>query len=172
MAGSEDASNPIHLAAMRDTHKGVSAASSNKDGFLVKNNPNNLQHMDFVNALNAPNGKGLTLAVKNEYLNSAMSLLAAGADPNVSHHETGNTALHLAAEAGNQTLVKPMLVFGADLKMKNKAGKAPLLLSRSSNDPDADTCVEVLSEIAGYEDSKSKLSHSFEPCYVRNLSAG
>ena len=169
VAGSEDASNPIHLAAEGDAHKCVSAASSNKDGFLVKNRPDNPQHMAFMNALNAPNGKGFTplmIAVKKGYLNSAMSLLAAGADPNICHRETGNTALHLAAEAGNQTLVKLLLVFGADLKIKNKAGKTPLLLTRSSNDPDADTCVEVLSEIAGYEDSKSKLSFSFEPCSI------
>ena len=166
VAGSEDSSNPLHLAAEGGAGKSISAASTKKDGFLVKNRPDNPQHVDFTNALNMPNGKGFTplmLAVKNGYLNSAVSLAAAGADPNICHHETGNTALHLAAEAGNQTLVKLLLVFGADLKLKNKAGKTPLLLARSSDGPDAAKCVEVLEEIAGYEDETSKLSNSFEP---------
>ena len=165
VAGSEDSSNPLHLAAEGGASKSVSAASTKKDGFLVKNHPDNPQHMDFVNALNTPNGKGFTplmLAVKNGYLNSAMSLAAAGADPNICHHETGNTALHLAAEAGNQLLVKLLLVFGADVKMENKAGKTPLILARSSDGPDAVTCVEALEEIAGYEDKKIKLSNSFK----------
>ena len=164
VAGSEDSSNPLHLAAEGGASKSVSAASNKKDGFLVKNRPDNPQHMDFVNALNTPNGKGFTplmLAVKNGYLNSAVSLAAAGADPNICHHETGNTALHLAAEAGNQILVKLLVSFGADLKLKNKAGKTPLLLARSSDGPDATTCVEVLEEIAEYEDKNSELSNSF-----------
>ena len=166
VAGSEDASNPLHLAAEGDASKGVSASSNKKDGFLVKNRPDNPQHMDFINALNTPNGKGFTplmIAIKNGYLNSAMSLLSAGADPNTSHRETGNTALHFAAEAGNQILVKLMLVFGADLKMKNKAGKTPLLLAHSSDGPDATECVEVLEKIAGLENKNSMLPISFEP---------
>ena len=166
VAGSEDSNNPLHLAAEGGAGKSISAASTKKDGFLVKNRPDNPQHMDFVNALNMTNGKGFTplmLAIKNGYLDSAVSLAAAGADPNICHNETGNTALHFAAEAGNQILVKLLLVFGADLKLKNKAGKTPALLARSSDGPDAATCVKILEEIAGYEDKKSKLSNSFEP---------
>ena len=166
VAGSEDACNPLHLAAEGDAGKSISAASNKKDGFLVKNNPDNPQHMAFMNALNAPNGKGFTplmLAVKKGYLNSAMSLLAAGADPDISHRETGNTALHLAAEAGNQTLVKMLVVFGADLEMKNKAGKTLLLLARSSDGRDAPICVHVLEEIEKFVDKNSTLSNSFEP---------
>ena len=122
--------------------------------------------MDFVNALNAPNGKGFTplmIAIKKGHLNSAVSLLSAGADPNISHHETGNTALHLAVEAGNQILVKLLVVFGADLRMKNKAGKTPLLLARSSAGSDPHACVEILEEIVEFEDKNSVLSNSFEP---------
>ena len=166
VAGSKDSSNPLHLAAEGGAGKSVSAASNKKDGFLVKNRSDNPQHMDFVNALNMPNGKGFTplmLAIKKGYLNSAMSLLAAGADPDVCHRDTGNTALHLAAEAGNQILVKLLLVFGADLKLKNKVRKTPLVIARSSDGPDAAKCVEVLEEIAGLEDKNSKLSKSFQP---------
>ena len=166
VAGSEDSNNPLHLAAEGGACKSISAASTKKDGFLVKNRPDNPQHVDFTNALNMPNGKGFTplmLAVKNGYLNSAVSLAAAGADPNICHNETGNTALHLAAEAGNQILVKLLLVFGADLKLKNKAGKTPLLLARSSDGRDAAICVKILEEIAGYEDKSSELSNSFKP---------
>ena len=113
-----------------------------------------------------PNGKGFTplmIAIKKGYLNSTVSLAAAGADPNICHHETGNTALHLAAEAGNETLVKLLLVFGADLKPKNKAGKTPLSLTHSSSGRDEAKCVKALEEIAAYEEKKSKLSNSFQP---------
>ena len=166
VAGSEDSSNPLHLAAEEGAGKSISAASDKKDGFLVKDCPDNPQHVDFVNTLNMPNGNGFTplmLAVKNGYLNSTVSLAAVEADPNICHPDTGNTALHLAAEAGNQILVKLLLVFGADLKLKNKAGKTPLLLARSSDGSDAATCVKALEEIAAYGEKKSKLSNSFEP---------
>ena len=166
VAGSEDASNPLHLAAEGGASKSVSAASNKKDGFLAKNNPDNPQHMDFKNALNTPNAKGFTplmIAIKKGNLSSAMSLLAAEADPDIGHRETGNTALHLAAEAGNQTLVKLLIVFGADLKIKNKAGKTPLLLARSSSGPDAAECVEALEKIEGFEDKNRALSNEFEP---------
>ena len=169
VARCKKACNPLHLAAEGDACKSISAACNKKDGFLVKNCPDNPQHMNFVNALNMPNGLGFTplmLAVKNGHLNSAMSLLAAGADPNVCHEETGNTALHLAAEAGNLVLVKLMLVFGADLKMRNKAGKTPLLLARSSDGPDAHACVEVLETIERLENENSALSNEFEPVSV------
>ena len=166
VAGSADSSNPLHLAAEGGSSKSISAASNKKDGFLVKNRSDNPQHIDFINALNSPNRKGFTplmLAVKKGYLNSAMSLVAAGADPNICHPETGNTALHYAAEAGNQSLVKLLLIFGADLKMENKVRKTPLVLARSSDGPDAATCVEVLEQIAELENQNSKLSNSFEP---------
>ena len=165
VAGSEDSNNALHLAAVGGAGKSISAACNKKDGFLVKNRPDNPQHTNFINALNMPNGKGFTplmIAIKNGYLNSAVSLAAAGADPNICHHETGNTALHLAAEAGNEILVKLLLVFGADLKPKNKAGKTPLSLARSSGGRDTAKCVKALEEIAAYEEKKSKLSNSFE----------
>ena len=165
VAGSEDSNNPLHLAAEGDAGKSISAACNKKDGFLVKNRPDNPQHMNFINALNMPNGKGFTplmIAIEKGYLNSTVSLAAVGADPNICHHETGNTALHLAAEAGNKTLVKLLLVFGADLKSKNKAGKTPLSLAHSSGGRDAAKCVKVLEEIAAYEEKESKLSNSFE----------
>ena len=74
-----------------------------------------------------------------------------------------HAALHFAAEAGNQVLVKLLLVFGEDLKPKNKAGKTPLLLAHSSGGQDAAKCVKILEEIAAYEDRNSELSNSFEP---------
>ena len=163
VAGSVDSSNPLHLAAEVDSSKSISAASNKKDGFLVKNRSDNPQHIDFINALNTPNRKGFTplmLAVKKGYLSSALSLVAAGADPNVCHPETGNTALHYAAEAGNQFLVKLLIVYGADLKIANHDRKTPLVLVRSSA---AAVCTEVLKEIAELEDKNREFSNSFEP---------
>lgn len=43
-----------------------------------------------------------------------------------STNETGNTMLHNEAIAGNQTSVKVLRQFGADIHAKNKPGKTPL----------------------------------------------
>ena len=163
VAGSEDSSNPLHLAAERGHSRTIYAASNKKDGFVVKNHSDNPQHIDFMNALNTTNRKGFTplmLAVRKGHLHSALSLVAAGADPDVCHPETGNTALHYAAEAGNQSLVKLLVVYGADINIKNEAGKTPLVLARSS---DAAVCIEILNDIAELQDKNYGLSNSFEP---------
>ena len=45
VAGSEDSNNALHLAAEGGAGKSISAACIKKDGFLVKNRPDNPQHI-------------------------------------------------------------------------------------------------------------------------------
>ena len=56
--------------------------------------------------------KVLLSAASNKSAASVLALLAAGADPNTTD-KTGNTPLHMAAQAGDLTLVQALLAKGA-----------------------------------------------------------
>ena len=49
---------------------------------------------------------------------------------------TGQTALHVAAEAGNVPLVQLLLSYGADASARDKSGNAPLMLVDQNTYPD------------------------------------
>ena len=125
-------------------------------------------HFDFTNALNAHDKTGFTplmFAVKKKYLKSAVSLLVAGADPNVRQPETGDVALHYASEVGHLVLVRLLIVFFADLKSTNNAGKTPLDIARESKGKEAAKCVQILQNTLQMMDKAATVDipDAFEP---------
>ena len=64
-------------------------------------------------------------SVQKGYIKSCFFLLLGGANPNFVHPISGNTCLHLAAEQCSLVLVKLILVFDADISIKNADGKTP-----------------------------------------------
>ncbi len=64
--------------------------------------------------------KILTLATTNKCYAAAVALLEGGAEPNVAD-KTGNTPLHLAAQAGSLELVKTLLAKGAKADARTNA---------------------------------------------------
>ena len=125
-------------------------------------------HFDFTNSLNAHDKKGFTplmVAVKKKYLKSAVSLLVAGADPNVRQPETGDTALHYASEVGHLVLVRLLIVFFADFKSTNNAGKTPLDIARESKGKEAAKCVQILQNTLQMMDKAATIDipDTFEP---------
>ena len=166
----EDGSNPFHVAAESDSAKSIGAAHHKKGNFLQNESSNNSEKQRFVNALNTPNKKGYTplmLSVNKGYLNSAVIFLQAEANPDVQHTQTGDTALHLAAERGDSAVVKALLAFGADVKIKNGKGKTPLDVAHASTAKGGRDCVNVLEEIIQLmTEAASQVSNTFEPLPV------
>ena len=164
----EDAegSNPLHLAAEYGAAKSISAAYNKKRGFLFTEAPDNPEHIKMVEALNSRNEQGFTplmLATRKGYVESAISLLQADADPDITHKESGNTALHFAAEQGNEILVKMLIIFYADTRITNKSTQTPLDLARASDAEGADKCVKVLQETITLQDTAKQVSNTFSP---------
>lgn len=81
------------------------------------------------NTINECDTEGCTpllRAVNKQFVNSALYLLVGGALPTTAHRETGDTPLHIAAKKSNETLVKLLLVFGADPECRNNNNDTPL----------------------------------------------
>ena len=91
----------------------------------------------------------LLQCVKKGDVKGATKLLASknAPDPNFQDPETGNTALHLAVIGKNEVLVKLLIVFGADLELKNHQDKTAFELAKDfvmQKDPTA------ISEVISY----------------------
>lgn len=166
----DNISNPLHLAALADAYLSISAACDRSNQSLCSEALPSASSIDFMNALNLRNGQGFTplmLAVKHGYLNSAMTLLIAGADPEIHHPTEWNTALHLAAEVGNPSLVKLLIVFGANMEAINVDRKTPLEVARASTEQNAVECAQILEEtLALLNEARSKMSDTSEPTPV------
>ena len=74
----------------------------------------------------------------------------------------GNTALHLAVKYDSVMLVKMLILFGADPRMKNDFEETPGDLALHSSSPNRDEIVELLSSVGciGIPNSPSMLSET------------
>ena len=136
----QEGSNAFHVAAGSGSSKGIGRVHFNKDSFLQKESQDNPEKQRFLNALNTFNKNGVTplmMCTQQASVDSAVFFLQAGANPDVQQSESGNTALHLAAEKGDTVLVKAIIAFGADIGIKNKDDKTALDLATGE-------CAEVL----------------------------
>lgn len=166
----DDGANPFHVAAESGSAESIGVAHHQKENFLQKESSNDHEKQQFVHALNTPNKRGLTplmLSIRKNYFNSVVIFLQAGANPDIQHSESGDTALHYAVEMGSADLVKALLAFGADFKLENNAGKAPLDVARASRAQGAKECVDVLeTTIKLMAEASSQVSDKFEPIPV------
>ena len=60
------------------------------------------------------------------------------------HAESGNTALHFAAEKGDAVVLKALIVFGGDIFIRNKEGKTPLDVALEATEGDQ---IKILQKI-------------------------
>lgn len=66
--------------------------------------------------------------MRHERLDCVLALIAFEANVNLKD-EAGNTALHMAVEIGNVTIVRALLVFEADTSLVNNEGDSPWTLA-------------------------------------------
>ena len=166
----EEGANPFHVAAESGSAESIGAAHHQKENFLQKESSNDKEKQQFVNALNKPNKRCLTplmLSVRKNYFNSVVIFLQAGANPNIQHPDSGDAAIHYAVEMGSADLLKALLAFGADIELKNNAGKTPLDIAHESKAEGAKECVGVLeTTIKLMVEASSQVSDKFEPIPV------
>ena len=71
-------------------------------------------------------GSALQIAARGNHVPTMLALLGAGADPNLSAGEIGNTPLHDAAERGAIDAMKLLIERGADVNARNKSDNPPI----------------------------------------------
>ncbi|MCW3051445.1 MAG: Ankyrin [Chthonomonadales bacterium] len=84
----------------------------------------------------------------------AERMLANGAAPNI-HQKDDHSVLHAAAEVGNASLVRMLIRKGANVALKNRAGKTPLDIAREKQH--AETAMLLLQADATPRDHSSSL---------------
>ncbi|XP_052737732.1 ARF GTPase-activating protein Git isoform X2 [Bicyclus anynana] len=70
-------------------------------------------------------GRQLHSAVRSASLDTAMRLLAQGADPNYYNQEKGSTCLHVACRAGQPAQAELLVSWGADPTARDSGGNSP-----------------------------------------------
>ncbi|XP_028038182.1 ARF GTPase-activating protein GIT2 isoform X2 [Bombyx mandarina] len=70
-------------------------------------------------------GRQLHSAVRSSSLDTAMRLLAQGADPNYYNQEKGSSCLHVACRAGQPSQAELLVAWGADPTTKDQSGSTP-----------------------------------------------
>ncbi|XP_076805987.1 85/88 kDa calcium-independent phospholipase A2-like [Clavelina lepadiformis] len=101
----------------------------------------------------------LHIMVLRSRLEAAIAIILGNADVN-GKGRNGNTALHLAVLHDHDSLVKMLLLFGADCFAKNDFGETPGLLALRSAKPNKDKIVSMFSCIGSLLVEPSQNNHS------------
>ena len=113
-----------------------------------------------VNSGKYANKSSLVIAIEKNYLETAMSLLLAGCNPNAKLQKGGGTAIHVAVTKKKHTIVKLLLAFNADPTILNEEGKSPLDLA----EPGSDIYKDISAAVEAHAKSKQYFSaHSTAP---------
>ncbi|XP_041977492.1 ARF GTPase-activating protein GIT2 [Aricia agestis] len=92
-------------------------------------------------------GRQLHSAVRSFSLDTAMRLLAQGADPNYYNPEKGSTCLHVACRAGQPAQAELLVAWGADPTAKDSSGNTPAECARQGGHTElAERMVELVYE--------------------------
>ena len=101
----------------------------------------------------APTGEQLLQYIQERNVQKATSALVDGTKPDFQDPETGNTALHIAVLVRSEVLVKLLIVFDANLTLKNKKQQTALDIAQS----EGATCIaKVIKDILDLQRQLSK----------------
>ncbi|KAI8106252.1 hypothetical protein M9435_000798 [Picochlorum sp. BPE23] len=131
---------------------------------LYKNNKNVLE------GSNCEGWTALHGAVVNGRCDSALWLLQHGADFNaVKSDGWGDTALHYACEQGNETMVKLLVEWGADVMVKNSHGDDAVTVAASAGHKDI---CEYLSSRRQRTREENIKRHKYEGKFIEKMPDG
>ena len=154
-----DSGNAFHLAAQSGSSRSIGAAHFGKDNFLKRESSDEKKQL--VKQLNMPNKDGYTplmLCARTKQISSVVTFLQAGADPDIKHPETGNTAFHFAAENNDTHIIKALIAFGAEIELQNNKKQKPIDLVTDKD------CAKVIRDtVQKMTEARSKLSNKFIP---------
>ncbi|XP_072944018.1 ARF GTPase-activating protein Git isoform X2 [Epargyreus clarus] len=92
-------------------------------------------------------GRQLHSAVRSSSLDTAMRLLAQGADPNYYNQEKGSTCLHVACRAGQPAQAELLVAWGADPTARDSTNNTPADCARAGGHTElASRLVELVYE--------------------------
>ena len=106
-----------------------------------------------IDYLKAPPGEKLLECVREKNVKGATSFLVDGTNPNFQDPTTGNTALHIAAKVRSEILVKLLIVFDANLTLKNKDNQTALDIANSEGATDI---AQVIKDILDLQNDLDK----------------
>ena len=102
---------------------------------------------------NAPSGEQLLQYVQEKNVEKATSALVDGTKPDFQDPNSGNTALHVAVLVQSEVLVKLLIVFDANLTLKNKNHQTALDIAQSEG---ATRIAKVIKDILDLQQQLSK----------------
>ena len=156
--GAPGHSTLLHRAAKQDLSESIWAlVEGTEEASLSYNHHRQLPWQQVsLDILDEHNDTPLMLAAKSGYASSCLSLLLGGARVNFPHRDSGETALHYAAECGSLLVVMLLCAFGADTGIKNKHGETPIDKARLCSLVDGPGCVSAMEEIAELQEKAGK----------------
>lgn len=97
--------------------------------------------------------KQLWASVRTSHVDTALRLMAMGADPNYADPETGNTPLHVAAKENQPMQAELLFVYGADPNAVNKNQQTPADLAKQESHTELshrleELCFEVTNRLS------------------------
>ena len=101
---------------------------------------------------------------------SVNTLLVAGADVNALNKINGSTALHYAAQTGQNTIMETLIQAGADVNITDANGNSPLhVLTSAKNIFTTELCMKLLLNAGAKINVKNKFGFNALKCYIGKL---
>ena len=126
------------------TRQGVylSAAASEQQQVYTRQTASGIMSGYLMESFQLRDDQELVQAIRKQNVNKSVELLVNGANPNVANSD-GDYPIHVAVQVHNVTLVKLLIIFYADLSVKNTAGETPYQLAVSIGEKAKDCAIAI-----------------------------
>ena len=116
----------------------------------------------------APSGEDLLRYVRDGNLVEATNALVKGTNPNFQDPQTGDAALQIAVLIKSEILVKSLIVFDADLKLKNIKQETALDLARKEGATNIAADIELILQLQNDLDADHPRQRKVRPQSAEN----